>query len=166
MLEILFAKFYDFLFFKSNKHKEKLYRKKFKINQSARLHYIENIWFSGNIEIGANTYINGGRFVSGPNTKIKIGEWCALGHNINIIGYTHDIEQSTGAIEKRPVHEKDIIIGNHVWIGTNVFIKEGILIENNSIIGANSVVVNNVPANAIVGGIPAKIIKYKKKEHV
>jgi maltose O-acetyltransferase len=48
-----------------------------------------------------------------------------------------------------------------VWIGSNVFIKEGITIGNNVIIGANSVVTKNVPDNEIVGGIPAKHIKFK-----
>ena len=64
-------------------------------------------------------------------------------------------------MEERPSIEKDIVIGNKVWIGSNVFIREGINIGDNSIIGANSVVVKAVPENAIVGGIPAKIIKYK-----
>jgi maltose O-acetyltransferase len=48
-----------------------------------------------------------------------------------------------------------------VWIGSTVFITEGITIGNNVIIGANSVVTKNVPDNEIVGGIPAKHIKFK-----
>jgi len=144
-----------------NNVKLRNYRKDFKINETVRLNYIENTWFSGNIEIGAYTYINGGRFVTGPNSKIIIGEWCAIGHNVNIIARTHDIEKSTGPREERPRCERDIIIGNHVWIGTNVFIKEGVNIGDNSIIGANSVVTTDVAAGAIVGGVPAKVIKFK-----
>lgn len=162
MFDKFYSKLYSFLFSKANDYKLKEYRRKFKIHKTTRLNYPENIWFSGNVEVGANTYINGGRFVSGPNTSIKIGEWCAIGHNVNIIGLTHDIEVSTGPISERPVHEKNVTIGNHVWIGTNVFIKEGVSIGNNAIIGANSVVIRDIPDNAICGGIPAKIIKYKK----
>jgi len=152
---------YNILFNSHCKTKLNKYFKEFNIHPKARLNYIENIWFKGNINIGANTYINSGRFVSGPNTKIIRGEWCAIGHNVNIIGWTHDLVQSTGPINDRPCHEKDVIIGNNVWIGSNVFIREGVQVGNNSIIAANSVVNKDIPENAIVGGVPAKIIKYK-----
>ena len=161
MIEKLLSRFYKVLFISANKQKEKEYRRKFNIHPDARLNYIENIWLKGNIEVGANSYINSGRIVSGPDSFIRIGEWCAIGHNVNIMGWTHDINKSTGPEQERPSKENNIIIGNHVWIGSNVFIREGVKIGNNSIIGANSVVVKDVPENAIVGGIPAKLLKYK-----
>lgn len=52
-----------------------------------------------------------------------------------------------------------IIIGDNVWIGTNARICKGVTIGNNSIVAANSVVTKNVPANCIVAGNPAKIVK-------
>ena len=161
MFEIVLSKFYNLLLESANKQKEKEYRKKFNIHKLARLNYPENIWFKGDIIIGAHTYINSGRFTSGPATKITIGEWCAIGHNVSIIGWTHDINMSTGDENDRPSVQKDIIIGNHVWIGSNSFIREGVIVGNNSIIGANSVVTKDVPDNAIVGGIPGKILRYK-----
>jgi acetyltransferase-like isoleucine patch superfamily enzyme len=161
MFEFIFSIVYNKLQEASKKQKNKFYRKQFKIHTTASLNHIENIWLKGNVEIGANTYINSGRFISGLNTKIIIGEWCAIGHNVNVIGWTHDIIKSTGPLDERPTLEKDIIIGNHNWIGTNVFIREGVVIGNNTIIAANSVVTENVPDNTIVGGIPAKIIKSK-----
>lgn len=162
MINNILSRVYQIIFNANNNTKVRNYRKEFKIHPTVRLNYPENIWFKGNIIVGANTYINGGRFVSGPNTKIEIGEWCAIGHNVNLIGWTHDLVKSTGSIDERPTLEKDICIGNHVWIGSNVFIREGVNIGDDSIIGANSVVVSDVPAGAIVGGIPAKIIKFKR----
>ena len=53
------------------------------------------------------------------------------------------------------------MIGNNVWIGAHSIILGDISIGDNSVIGAGSVVVKDVPANAIVAGNPAKVIKYK-----
>jgi len=158
----LLSKIFLLLIKANNKAKEADYRKRYVIHSTARLNYLDNIWLKGNIEIGANTYINSGRFVTGPNSKIVIGNWCAIGHNVNMIGQTHDILISTGPIDCRPLIEKDILVGDRVWIGSNVFIREGVTIGNDSIIGANSVVTKNVPEKAIVGGVPAKILKYKE----
>jgi acetyltransferase-like isoleucine patch superfamily enzyme len=60
----------------------------------------------------------------------------------------------------------DIIIKNDVWIGANSTIMDGVSIDNGAIIAAGSVVVNNVPAYAIVGGNPAKIIKYRFSKEI
>lgn len=159
----IFAKLFEFLQNQYLAHKRKEYFKRFDLHPTVRLQYMENTWFHGNIKIGANTYFNGGRIITGPNSKVVIGEWCAIGHNVNIIAWTHDIEYSTGPMSERPTIQKDIIIGDRVWIGTNVFIREGVTIGNNSIIGANSVVINNVEPNSIVGGNPARLIRFKNE---
>ena len=159
----LLASIYHLLLKHHLKEKRREYLKKFDIDPTVRLPYLENTWFHDNIHIGKNTYFNGGRIVTGPKSKVVIGEWCAIGHNVNIIAWTHDTEESTGPMNKRPTIEKDIRIGNHVWVGTNVFIREGVSIGDNSIIGANSLVINDVEGNSIVGGVPARLIKYKNE---
>ena len=58
----------------------------------------------------------------------------------------------------------NVLIGDYVWIGANVFIGPGVKIGNNSVIGANSVVTKDVEAFSIVGGVPAKLIRYKSQE--
>lgn len=56
-------------------------------------------------------------------------------------------------------HTEPISIGNDVWIGGNVTIIGGVHIGNNVIVGAGAVVVNDIPDNCIVGGVPAKVIE-------
>lgn len=127
MFDRIFAMFFEYLKKVSNKKKIDTYRRMYNIHPTARLNYPENIWFKGNIAVGPHTYINSGRFVSGLNCQIEIGEWCAIGHNVSMIGWTHDLIISTGPENERPSISKDIIIGNRVWIGNNVFIKEVLL---------------------------------------
>ena len=54
-----------------------------------------------------------------------------------------------------------IVIGENVWIGAKATITRGITIGDNAVVAANAVVTRDVPANAVVGGIPAKILKYR-----
>ncbi len=83
-------------------------------------------------------------------------------YNVNIYAITHNPDYSTGPEDKRPAKESVIIIGDNVWIGFNCFILPGVTSGNNSVVVANSVVTKNIPDNAIFGGIPAKLIRYKK----
>ena len=134
------------------------YRRTFDIHPTVTLG--PEVKLDGNVHIGAHTYVNSGLIQSGPKSKVVIGEWCAIGNNVNILAITHDTDRATGP--ERPVVERDIQIGNHVWIGSNVYIGNGCTVGNNSVIGANAVVVKDVPGNAIVGGIPAKVIRFKQ----
>jgi acetyltransferase-like isoleucine patch superfamily enzyme len=59
-----------------------------------------------------------------------------------------------------------VIIENDVWVGANVYIKNGITIHNGAIVAAGSVVTKDVPAFAIVGGVPAKLIRYRFEQEV
>lgn len=162
MITKILAQIYNLLENASIKQKDREYRKRFSIHRTARLGYLPHIVFKGNIEIGSNSYFNSGRISTGTNSRVVIGEWCAIGHNVNIHAITHDPEFSTGPTDIRPAVEGDVIIGNNVWIGSNTFLLPGINIGSNSVIAANAVVKQDVPENAIVGGIPARILRFKK----
>lgn len=106
----------------------------------------------------------------------QIGKFCCLGaqvlagcgdHPINFIS-THPAFFSTGKqcgitfAEKNYFEErKNIIIGHDVWIGARAFIRDGVRIGNGAVVAAGAVVVKDVPDYAIVGGVPAKIIRFR-----
>lgn len=121
-----------------------------------------NFWFEDNhcaIRIGKNTTIESAQLAAVEDYSfITIGEDCMLSNGIRIITTdSHSvIDLESG---KRINPAKNVIIGNHVWIGANCTINKGVSIGDNAIIAGNSVVTHNVPANTIVGGIPARVIK-------
>ena len=117
------------------------------------------------------------------NTKIlnaNIGKYCSIAcdvliglgkHPVNNFVSTHPIFFSTlkqaqiTFAKTSHYNEFDTInIGNDVWIGARAIIVDGISVGDGAIIGAGAVVTRNVPAYAIVGGVPAKIIKYRFTE--
>lgn len=116
----------------------------------------------GMIDIQENTYI--GRFsllqVS-RGQKIMIGKNCSIGPFFKVWSESTGVDADYNNKSAIPSKTGDIIIGDAVWIGANVLISPGIKIGSNSVIGANSVVTKDVPEMAIVGGVPAKIIRYK-----
>lgn len=104
--------------------------------------------------------------------RLKIGHFVSIAAGVTfLIGADHRYSTiSTFPIDTLiaktgtyvdPVKKGDIEIGNDVWIGTNALIMGGVKIENGAIIAAGSIVTKDVPAYAIVGGCPAKIIKYR-----
>lgn len=107
-----------------------------------------------NIFIGKNVFINSGcRFQD--QGGIKIGDGVLIGHNVVLATINHDIDPN----KRSDMHLAPIVIGNNVWIGANVTVVPGVTIGDGAIISAGAVVTKDVPANVIVGGIPAKIIK-------
>jgi maltose O-acetyltransferase len=115
--------------------------------------------FSSKVEIGKNSGIGLRAFIQG---KTIIGENVMMGPDCMI--YT--INHSTQIIDK-PMNlqgnekEKAVTIGDDVWIGCRVIILPGVSIGNGVIIAAGSVVNKDTPSYSIVGGNPAKLIKYR-----
>ena len=109
-----------------------------------------------NIFIGKNVMLNYGCVILDV-CLVKIGEHTLIGPNTHIYTACHclDPKKRLNDIE----YGKEVTIGKNVWIGGNCCILPGITIKDNAVIGAGSVVTKDVPANVVVAGNPAKIIK-------
>ena len=116
-----------------------------------------------NTEIGDYTFINKCTDI----TKAKIGRYCSIGSHVRIGLGEHDINDisTSGYLAKHGGYKfltrKDCIIKNDVWIGVGAVIRRGVTIGNGAVIGANSFVNKDVPDFAVVGGCPARILKYR-----
>lgn len=90
--------------------------------------------------------------------SIEIGQDCMFAWGIDIrCGDGHPILDLVTGRRLNPT--KNIIIGNHVWLAANVQVLKGVSIGSDCIIGARAVVTQNIPANSLAVGVPAKVIK-------
>lgn len=96
------------------------------------------------VKIGKGSFFNHKGFGVLINDNVVIGENCKIGNNVSIVGQ--------GPYKNAP------IIKDHVYIGPGAVIQGPVIIENNVIVAPNAVVTKSVPENALVAGIPAKII--------
>jgi len=147
------------------------YRKKklYKIyNLDKSVFFGGNVYLSNRIGIGKYTYISNNVYIN--NCLIgkfcSIASNCAIGlddHNYKVVSNHYFLYKAKYKFIKNDLKHSDNItnIGNDVWIGFGAFIKAGVKIGDGSIIGANAVVTKDIPPYAIVGGVPAKIIKYR-----
>lgn len=119
--------------------------------------------FSPRLTIGNNCNFGYYNHISCCNS-ISIGDNFLSGMYVYISDNNHghvNKEETVLPPEKRPLVSKGpVVIGNNVWVGDKVVILPGVKIGDGVIIAANAVVANDVPKNSLVGGVPAKIIRY------
>ena len=114
------------------------------------------------IRIGNNSGIGANCVV--PD-HVSIGDNVMMGPNCYFVTRNHAFSDTSLPMIKQGFSEgKSITVGNDVWIGYGCIILPGVTIGNGAIIGAGAVVTKDVPPYAIVGGNPAKIIKYRTNE--
>jgi acetyltransferase-like isoleucine patch superfamily enzyme len=110
--------------------------------------------FGKNLTLGKNVFINiGCRFQD--TGGISIGDGTLIGHGSTLTTLNHDVDPDRRA----DMVPAPIVIGRQVWLGAAVTVVPGIRIGDGAIVGAGAVVTKDVPANAIVAGIPAKLIR-------
>lgn len=134
--------------------------------------------YNENASIGDYTYGNFKVISWDDKTKLKIGKFCSIAEGVKfLLGGEHRSDfvttypfnallENFKYIEGHPHTKGDIIIGNDVWIGSDAKILSGVKIGDGAIIGANSLVTKDVPPYSIVGGTPAKFIKYRFSDEI
>lgn len=110
--------------------------------------------FGKNISIGKDVFINSGCHFQDQG-GITIGDGALIGHNVVLATINHDLMPGNG----RKNRYAPITIGSNVWIGSNATILPGVTIGEWAVVAAGAVVAKDVPPYALVGGIPAKMIK-------
>lgn len=110
--------------------------------------------FGKNIHVGENVFINACCHFQ-DHGGVTLGDGCQIGHNVVFATLNHgQAPEDRGITCPAP-----IVLGRNVWVGSNATILQGVTIGDNAIVAAGAVVTHDVPANTIVGGVPARFIK-------
>ena len=111
--------------------------------------------FGKNITVGKNVFINACCHFQ-DHGGVTLEDGCQIGHNVVFATLNHGFAPE----DRSTTYPAPIVLKTNVWVGSNATILSGVTIGENAIVGAGSVVTKDVPDNAIVGGVPAKVIKY------
>ena len=115
----------------------------------------------GLVEIGAKT-VMGQECTISAYQRVRIGEQCVIADRAMFIDFDHGVVDVETPIRRQGIYKRDVVVGSNVWIGYNACILRGVTIGDNAIVGTNSVVTRDVPASAVVGGVPAKVIRMRE----
>jgi len=140
------------------------------IGASGRVDFGRFVWIGdrtkvrcheGRVEIGQKTVL-GQECTITAYQHIRIGEQCVIADKAMFIDFDHGVVEVERPIRRQGIYKRDVEVGSNVWIGYGACILRGVRVGDNSVIGTNSVVTKNVPANAVVGGIPARILRMRE----
>jgi len=115
----------------------------------------------GVVEIGDKT-VMGQECTISAYRRVRIGEQCVIADRAMFIDFDHGVVEVERPIRVQGIYKRDVEVGSNVWVGYGACILRGVRIGDNSIIGTNAVVTKDVPANAVVAGIPARVIRMRE----
>src|SRR3954471_6299135 len=115
----------------------------------------------GEVVIGAKTVL-GQECTISAYQHVRIGEQCVIADRAMFIDFDHGSVEVERPVRQQGIYKRDVEVGSNVWIGYGACILRGVRVGDNAVIGTNSVVTRDVPANAVVGGVPARILRMRE----
>lgn len=115
----------------------------------------------GVVEIGAKT-VMGQECTISAYQRIRIGQQCVIADRAMFIDFDHGMVEVDRPVRVQGIYKRDVIVGSNVWIGYGACFLRGVAVGDNSVVGTGAVVARDVPANAVVGGVPARIIRMRE----
>lgn len=115
-------------------------------------------YLTGEIALGRDVSVNPYTVVRGD---VVIGDATRIGAHTSILGFNHTMEDPDVEIRLQPLVSRGIRIGDDVWIGSHVVILDGVQVGSRAVLAAGAVVTKDVAAGAVVGGNPARLLKWR-----
>ena len=114
----------------------------------------------GLVSIGAKSVL-GQECTISAYQHVSIGRECVIADRVMLIDFDHGAAEVERPVREQGIYKRDVKVGHNVWIGYGACVLRGVTVGDNAIIGTNAVVTADVPANAVVGGVPAKVIRMR-----
>ena len=142
---------------------------KLEIGRDATLHLGRWSWIGhgcklrvheGEVSIGSKS-VMGQECTISAFQHISIGRECIVADRVMMIDFDHGVVEVERPIRLQGIYKRDVDIGHNVWIGYGACVLRGVSVGDNAVIGTSAVLTTDVPENAVVAGIPARVIRMR-----
>ncbi|HEU4975603.1 MAG TPA: acyltransferase [Baekduia sp.] len=114
----------------------------------------------GECVIGAKTVL-GQECTISAFQHVSIGRECILADRVMLIDFDHGVVEVDRPIRQQGIYKRDVRIGHNVWVGYGACFLRGTTVGDNCVIGTSSVVTKDVPDDAVVAGVPARVLRMR-----
>jgi len=119
----------------------------------------------GRVSVGAKT-VMGQECTISAYQHVSIGRECVIADRVMLIDFDHGSVEVERPIRLQGIYKRDVEVGHNVWVGYGACILRGVTVGDNAIVGTNAVVTRDVPENAVVGGVPARVLRTRDAPHM
>jgi acetyltransferase-like isoleucine patch superfamily enzyme len=114
----------------------------------------------GVVEVGAKT-VMGQECTISSFQHVSIGRECIVADRVMLIDFDHGVVETDRSVREQGIYKRDVKVGHNVWIGYGACFLRGTRTGDNAVIGSLTVVSKDVPANAVVGGAPVRVLRMR-----
>jgi acetyltransferase-like isoleucine patch superfamily enzyme len=115
----------------------------------------------GEVSIGAKT-VMGQECTISAYQHVEIGRECIVADRVMLIDFDHGVVETERPIRLQGIYKRDVRVGHNVWMGYGACVLRGVTVGDNAIVGTSSVLTHDVPENAVVAGVPARVIRTRE----
>jgi acetyltransferase-like isoleucine patch superfamily enzyme len=116
----------------------------------------------GEVLIGAKTVL-GQECTISAYQHVSIGRECIVADRVMLIDFDHGVVEVERPIRLQGIYKRDVRVGHNVWLGYGACVLRGVTIGDNAVVGTNAVVTKDLPANAVAGGVPARVLRMRRE---
>lgn len=113
------------------------------------------------LHIGDRVHVNVGAYLSGEG-GLRISDDVLIGPHAKLLSAGHQIDDGTPCVSHAPLTFGEITVGQGAWIGAGAVVLEGVHVGAGAVVAAGAVVRDTVPDFAVVAGVPARLVRYRK----
>src|SRR4029079_19409249 len=114
----------------------------------------------GEVHIGAKT-VMGQECTISSFKHVSIGRECILADRVMLIDFDHGVVEVERPMRLQGIYKREVVVGHNCWIGYGVCVLRGFTIGNNCVLGTSAVITKDVPDNAVVAGVPGRVIRMR-----